>query len=284
METKDRGLEKIQKMCIKKSISGFIAVPQPEVAQTREVFSRECLSAGTEGHHASHVLTFLSYMAYNAAKGKDVKQHLLKRAIHHLTALQEFIERPELNELVKSVLDSVNMQYGKFHEDAEQSAKGITVWLVRNQKNILRLAEFYGKQSVFDKLLPVKGPIGLIGVEGTAIRERLECHSVMGEQHLSMLFHGYFNNKMTLLVFLIQIKRHRLNEKSAQLACGFLDDMYRHMLPERLQKKYRLVFLWLKKFFLRLPDVTAEQRSKASRFIRSLYDVFGVNLNTRGQI
>jgi len=63
-----------------------------------------------------------------------------------------------------------------------------------------------------------------------------------------------------------------------------LDDMYRHMLPDGLQRKYRLVFLWLKKFFLRLPDVTVKQRNKASQFIRSLYYVFGINLNKGRQI
>jgi len=118
---------------------------------------------------------------------------------------------------------------------------------------------------------------------GTAIHDRLGCHPVVDEQHLSMLFHGYFNNKMTLLVFLIQIKRHRISEKTAQLACGFLDDMYRHMLPGGLQRKYRLVFLWLKKFFLKLPNVSAKQRGKAIGFIRSLYEIFGINLSKGGQ-
>ena len=118
---------------------------------------------------------------------------------------------------------------------------------------------------------------------GTAIQDLRDRNLVTEERLLGQLFRGYFNNKMTLLVFLIQTKKLRLNEKSSQLACGFLDDMYRHMLPEGLQRKYRLVFLWLKKFFLKLPDVTAKQRNKAIGFIRSLYGIFGVNLNTGGQ-
>ena len=124
----------------------------------------------------------------------------------------------------------------------------------------------------------------IAGAHGTAIQGHSERQSAMGEQHLSMLFRGYFNNKMTLLVFLIQTKRYRLEGRSAQLACGFLDDMYRHMLPEGLQRQYRLVFVWLKKFFMKLPDVSLEQRSKASRFIFSLYDAFGINLNKGGQV
>ena len=119
---------------------------------------------------------------------------------------------------------------------------------------------------------------------GTAIHDQPGCYSALDEHQLSQLFKGYFNNKMTLLVFLTQVKSLRLNGKSAQSACGFLDDMYRHMLGDGLQKKYRLVFVWLRKFFLKLPDVSIEQRNKAIGFIRSLYEVFGIHLNEGGQV
>ena len=134
---------------------------------------------------------------------------------------------------------------------------------------------------VVDNQVQTKGPrsYGPQGLEGTAIRDLQERSFVMDERKISQLFTGYFNNKMTLLVFLAQAKTRRLNEKSASLVCGFLDDMYRHMLPDGLQRKYRLVFLWLRKFFFKLPDVTAAQRSKAIAYIRSLYEVFGINLN-----
>ncbi len=283
MEANEYSLKNVDKIEINKSFCGFVASSRQKLGQTKGVFSPECLSTGTEGHHASHVLTFFSYMAYNASKGKNIKRRLLKRVIHHLTALQEFIERPELSTLVKSILESIHIQYGKFPKDAEQTAEIVSLWLVSNQDKILRLAEFYGKQAVFDKLLPIRVPVEAAKVRGTAIRNRSGCHSAMDEHHLSELFQGYFNNKMTLLVFLTQTKSLRLNGKSAQLACGFLDDIYLHMLPEGVQKKCRLVFLWLKKFFLKFPDVTSEQRNKAIGFIRSLYEIFGIHLNKGGQ-
>jgi len=283
METKERGLGKVNEIEIKKSMSGFVTLSKEKIGQAVGVFSPECPSTGTEGHHASHVLTFFSYMAYNAVKGKDIRQHLLERVIHHLTALQEFIEDPELSTLVKSILESIHIQYGKFPEDAQQSAEIVSLWLASNQKNILKLAGCYGKQSVFDGLLPIKILVGSTEVTGTAIRGLRGRHLPVDEHRICGLFQGYFNNKMTLLIFLIRDKRIRLNAESVKLACRFLDDIYCHMLAEGLQRKYRLVFLWLKKFFLKLPDVTAAQRNKAVEFICLLYEIFGIHLNKGGQ-
>lgn len=103
-------------------------------------------------------------------------------------------------------------------------------------------------------------------------------HSVTEERLLGQLFQGYFNNKMSLLIFLIRTKNFRLNWKSAQLVCGFLDDIYRHMLGENVQKQYRRKFIWLKGFFQRIPNVRPVQSVKAIELIRSLYDVFGIDL------
>jgi len=199
------------------------------------------------------------------------------------THLQAFTGNSEVNALIQSMLESITLQYVRFHEDTEQAADEIRLWLRGNQGSILKLADFYGKKPVFSGVLPISISVGKSEISGTAIHDRSGCHLVMGGRCLSMLFQGYFNNKMTLLVFLTQAKTRRLNEKSASLVCGFLDDMYRHMLPDGMQRKYRLVFLWLRKFFFKLPDVTAEQRSKAIEYIRSLYEVFGINLNKGGR-
>ena len=280
MKTKNNRLERVEKEAIIKSISSFMATPLVETSQARGVFSPESLSSGTEGHHASHALTFFSYMAYNAAKGKSIKQHLLKRLISHLMALREFIERPELNNLVRSLVESVAVQYGKFHEDAEQSAESIALWLERNQEDILMLAELYGKQSVFVKLLPVKGSVGSGEVKGTAIRDLRDRYLVEEEQMLGKLFVGYFNNKMAVLVFLIQAQKHKPDTDVVSSLRLFLDDLFHHMLDGCKQGHYRRVFLWLKRFLAKLPNVQLDQRRRAVRFVQDLYGVFGVHLNS----
>jgi len=280
MKTKNNRLERVEKEAINKSISSFMATPLVETSQARGVFSPESLSSGTEGHHASHAMTFFSYMAYNAAKGKSIKQHLLKRLISHLMALREFIERPELNNLVRSLVESVAVQYGKFHEDAEQSAESIALWLERNQEDILMLAELYGKQSVFVKLLPVKGSVGSGEVKGTAIRDLRDRYLVEEEQMLGKLFVGYFNNKMAVLVFLIQAQKHKPDTDVVSSLRLFLDDLFHHMLDGCKQGHYRRVFLWLKRFLAKLPNVRLDQRRRAVRFVQDLYGVFGVHLNS----
>lgn len=95
---------------------------------------------------------------------------------------------------------------------------------------------------------------------------------------ISHLFQSYFNNKMTLLLFLIQARGIKPNPKLVETIELFLDDLFRHMLEEALQQQYRLVFKWLKRFFLKLPDVSIDQRDKARDFIRAIYDVFGLHL------
>lgn len=95
---------------------------------------------------------------------------------------------------------------------------------------------------------------------------------------ISHLFQSYFNNKMTLLLFLIQARGVKPNPKLVETVGCFLDDLFRHMLDGALQKRYRLVFKWLKQFFKMLPDVSIDQRDKARDFIRSIYDVFGLHL------
>lgn len=117
-------------------------------------------------------------------------------------------------------------------------------------------------------------------VNGTAIRGLTGQPLGLEEQLLGQLFKGYFNNKMTVLVFLIQAKQHKPEVRVKNGACCFLDDLYRHMLADTKQKRYRRVFLWLKKFVQKLPNVKASQRSRALYFVRALYDIFGINPNS----
>lgn len=118
-----------------------------------------------------------------------------------------------------------------------------------------------------------KNKVGRTGPED--LQER---NFVMDERKISQLFTRYFNNKMTLLLYLIQAQKIKPSPKLIQTVRGFLGDLFRHMLQERLQKRYRLVFKWLDRFFERLPDVSVYQREKAKDFIRAIYDAFGLHL------
>ena len=116
--------------------------------------------------------------------------------------------------------------------------------------------------------------------KGTAIRDLRDRYLVGEERSLGRLFVGYFNNKMAVLVFLIQAQRHKPDAKAVSNLSHFLDDLFRHMLDGSKQGRYRRVFLWLKRFLLKLPDVRSDQRRRAGRFIQDLYDVFGVHLSS----
>ena len=117
-------------------------------------------------------------------------------------------------------------------------------------------------------------------VNGTAIRGLRERHLALEEQLLGQLFKGFFNNKMTVLVFLIQAKQHKPEAGVKSGVCCFLDDLYRHMLKDSKQMQYRRVFIWLKKFVQKLPNVKASQRDRAVDFVKALYEVFGINPKT----
>ena len=113
-------------------------------------------------------------------------------------------------------------------------------------------------------------------VTGTAIRDLRERHLALEEQLLGQLFKAYFNNKMTVLIFLIQAKQYNPEARAVNGVCCFLDVLYRYMLADSKRMRYRRVFLWLKRFVQKLPNVKVSQRGRALDFVRALYDVFGI--------
>lgn len=98
---------------------------------------------------------------------------------------------------------------------------------------------------------------------------------------LARLFRAYFNNKMTILIFLCYAVRHVPAAEHMNSVYGFLDDLYHHMLEGDVQKQYRRKFIWLKGFLRKLPNVRPSQRVKAIQLIKSLYDVFGIELKQK---
>ena len=115
-------------------------------------------------------------------------------------------------------------------------------------------------------------------VKGAAIQCLQDRYLVEEQQMLGKLFEGYFNNKMAVLVFLIQAQRHHPDSKVISSMCFFLDDLYHHMLADSEKKRCRRWFFWLKIFLRQLPNVRVDQRERAVRFISDLYDVFCFNL------
>jgi len=115
-------------------------------------------------------------------------------------------------------------------------------------------------------------------ITGTAIRDLREQPCAADEHRLGQLFKGYFNNKMTVLIFLIQAKRHRPEAEGVRGLCCFLDDLYRHMLEPAYQVRYRRRFLWLKRFIQKLPEVRPSQRVRAIFFVQTLYEILGIQL------
>lgn len=103
---------------------------------------------------------------------------------------------------------------------------------------------------------------------------------IRDESSLGLLFKAYFNNKMTVLIFLCCAVRHTPEEKNMNGIYGFLDDLYHHMMEGDVQRRYRRKLIWLKGFLRKLPNVRPLQRLKAIELIRSFYDVFGIELKT----
>ena len=280
MERNKVRLERVEEISINKSICSPEAYSSEFLGQATALFTPGYAPLASEAHHASHVLTFYSYMAYNSKLGKGVSSHLLERIIHHLSALREFVEESGLSELVAMLYTSTRNEHKRFPRNGEQHCQLVRSWLGKNQEAILRLAEHYHKKEVFDGLLPMPVSVGINKSEGTAIHDRRDRYLVEEEQSLRRLFVGYFNSKMAVLVFLIQAQRHR-PEKAAILGMRyFLDDLFNHLLDSSKQVRCRRVFLWLKRFLGKLPNVRLDQRRRAVRFIQDLYDVFGVQINS----
>ena len=101
----------------------------------------------------------------------------------------------------------------------------------------------------------------------------------LGKEETRDLFVAYFNNKMTLILLMLQRRTPGMGALAALKARIFLDDLYHHMLRTEYQQCYRRVFQWLVIFFIRYPDVKPVQKRKAIEYIKIVYRLFGLELN-----
>ena len=102
------------------------------------------------------------------------------------------------------------------------------------------------------------------------------------DQSARDIFKAYFNNKMTVILLLLQKRRVEPDSYSAMRAVIFFDDLYHHMLSREYQKDYRRVFQWLRLFFKRFPYVKPVQKSKAAEYLKIVYQLFGMELRVGG--
>lgn len=152
-------------------------------------------SVNQESHHALHALTFFYMAIHSTLEGKRVRRRLLGRMIHHLMDLREFLEEGPVNDLANDLLITVQEEYAEslfgparsfFASIASWDQKGkgrflsslcsfmiacsertsrpaicLYPWIVRNRENILGFADYYGRRSMFEKMIPMtrSGPV-----------------------------------------------------------------------------------------------------------------------------
>jgi len=100
-------------------------------------------------------------------------------------------------------------------------------------------------------------------------------------ENLEPLFWAYFNNKMMILLMMIQNPMLTKSIRSVERQKMFLHDIYHHFLPARVERKYHRAFKWLRLFLERYPDVTASRNQRAVRMVKMIYEGFGLKFEDR---
>lgn len=100
-------------------------------------------------------------------------------------------------------------------------------------------------------------------------------------ENLEPLFWAYFNNKMMILLMMIQNPMLTKSIRSVERQKMFLHDIYHHFLPPRVERKYHRAFKWLRMFLERYPDVTSNRNQRAIRMVKMIYEGFGLKFENR---
>lgn len=126
---------------------------------------------------------------------------------------------------------------------------------------------------------------GEAGVKGNDVvyRPRLKPVRIaeLNDQSARDIFKAYFNNKMTVILLLLQKRRVEPDSYSSLRAVLFFDDLYHHMLSSTHQRDYGKAFKWLCLFFKRFPYVKASQRKKVLAYMKIVYQLFGMELRLK---
>lgn len=98
---------------------------------------------------------------------------------------------------------------------------------------------------------------------------------------LNELFLGYFNNRMTVLLMMIEHPGIARNLNSVARQRFFLEDLYHHFLPPHCEAKYYRAFEWLFLFLKRYPFVSPRRIYRALQMVGLVYEAFGLELPPR---
>jgi len=136
------------------------------------------------------------------------------------------------------------------------------------------LTVYYIKQTFSPGLDPLAG-IGYIVI---MIIKTISGKRPERMENLEPLFWAYFNNKMMILLMMIENPILTKSALSVEKQKIFLHDLYHHFLPSKMERKYHRAFQWLHLFLDRYPDVTSRLIQRAIRMIAIIYEGFGLKL------
>lgn len=103
----------------------------------------------------------------------------------------------------------------------------------------------------------------------------------VGMKNLEPLFWAYFNNKMMILLMMIEHPVIAKSVLSVEKQKAFLSDLYHHFLPPHTPSKYHHAFKWLGLFLDRYPDVGPRRIHQAIEMVGRIYEAFGLKLDKR---
>ena len=112
-------------------------------------------------------------------------------------------------------------------------------------------------------------------------KERAEDRLAGGQ--LAELFRAYFNNRMMILLMMIEHPEISRDVLSVERQRFFLLDLYHHFLPPHRASKYRHAFQWLFRFLKIYPDIAPRQIYQAIQMVSLVYEVFGIELPKRAE-
>ncbi|GEM_PF-1947399 len=98
---------------------------------------------------------------------------------------------------------------------------------------------------------------------------------------LKELFQAYFNNRMMVLLMMIEHPGINRQPQSIERQRFFLEDLYHHFLPPHCEAKYRRAFEWLFGFLKRYPDVKPHRIYRGIQMVGLIYEAFGLELPKR---
>jgi hypothetical protein len=117
-------------------------------------------------------------------------------------------------------------------------------------------------------------------VEGMRKMEK-ETDEPLAGGRLEELFKAYFNNRMMILLMVIEHPEISREVLSIERQRFFLNDLYHHFLPPNCASKYRRAIDWLFRFLNIYPNVKPSRIYRAIQMVTLVYEAFGLKLSPR---